>query len=121
MMTGTVVNRRPTVPLVVRGSKGQEVTVEAMLDTGFKGFLSLPASAIITLGLPFRSDFRAGLADGSIVRLAVHAAVVIWNGAERDIEVLVIDRSPLLGTALLNEHELSIRFTDDGLVTIEPL
>jgi clan AA aspartic protease len=121
MMTGTVVNRRPTVPLAIRGPGGQEATVEAIIDTGFNGFLSLPTSAITSLGLPFRNYFRAGLADGSIVRLPVHAAVEVWHSTERDIEILAIDRQPLLGTALLDGHELTIRFAEGGPITIELL
>jgi len=121
MMVGTVVNRRPTVPLTVRGPSGLEVAVEAALDTGFNGFLTLPTLAVTSLGLPYRSQFRAGLADSSIIRLAVHAAVVMWDGAARDIEVLVADRQPLLGTALLSGYEVAIHFAEGGSITIELL
>jgi clan AA aspartic protease len=121
MIAGTVVNRRPTVPLTVRGPSGLEVIVEALLDTGFNGFLTLPTTTVTSLGLPYRNQFRAGLADGSVIQLAVHAAVVLWNGALRRVEVLVTDRQPLLGTALLNGHELIIRFAEGDRVTIQPL
>jgi clan AA aspartic protease len=120
-MTGTVVNRRATVPLVVHGPTGLDATVEAILDTGFNGFLTLPASAIASLGLPFRNYFRAGLGDGSIVQLDVHAGVVMWNGVRRDVEVLLTNRQPLLGTALLNGHEVTIRFAEGDSITIRPL
>jgi len=120
-MVGTVVNRRPTVPLTVRGPSGLEVAVEAALDTGFNGFLTHPTLAVTSLGLPYRSHFRAGLADSSIIRLAVHAAVVMWDGAARDIEVLVADRQPLLGTALLSGYEVAIQFAEGGSITIELL
>jgi clan AA aspartic protease len=121
MITGTVVHRRPTVTLVVRGPSGQEATVETLLDTGFNGFLSLPPSVVTPLSLPFRSYVRAHLADGSAVRLVVHAAVVIWDGVDRDVEVLVADRHPLIGTALLDGHEVTIRFADGDRVTIQRL
>jgi len=121
MITGTVVSRRPTVSLVVHGPNGQEAVVEALVDTGFNGFLTLPPSAVVALALPFWSYFRANLADGSGVRMAVHTAVVIWDGAERDVEVLVTNRTPLLGTALLNGHEVIIRFAEGDLITIQPL
>jgi clan AA aspartic protease len=121
MITGTVVSRRPTVTLVVRGPGGQQATIEALLDTGFNGFLTPPPSAVTALSLPPWNYLRAGLADGSIVRLAVHTAVVLWDGAERDIEVMIADRPPLLGTALLDGHELVIRFAEGDLVTIQLL
>jgi hypothetical protein len=40
---------------------------------------------------------------------------------ERDIRVFATGRRPLLGTALLDEQELVIRFTAGGLVTINDL
>jgi clan AA aspartic protease len=121
MILGSVAHRRPTVLLVVRGPSGQEITIETLLDTGFNGFLSLPPSVVTALSLPFRSYVRAHLADGSAIRLVVHAAEVIWDGADRDVEVLVADRQPLLGTALLDGHELTIRFADGDRVTIQRL
>jgi clan AA aspartic protease len=121
MITGTVVHRRPTVLLVARGPGGQDARVETLLDTGFNGFLSLPTSVVSALSLPFRSYFRAHLADGSVVRLPVHTAAVVWDGAERDVEVLVADRQPLPGTALLDGHEVTIRFAEGDRVTIQRL
>jgi clan AA aspartic protease len=61
------------------------------------------------------------LADNSEVLLAVHEAIIIWNGEEREIRVLATGRRPLLGTALLDEHELVVQFTEGGLVTIDEL
>jgi len=95
--------------------------VEALLDTGFSGSLSLPLSMVTALSLPFWNYLSAGLADGSVVRMAVHTAVVLWNGTERDVGVMVSERQRLLGTALLDGHEVMIRFADGDLVTIQPL
>jgi clan AA aspartic protease len=121
VITGTVVNRRAIVPLVVQGPTGQEATVEAHLDSGFNGFLTLPSSAVAVFSLPFANYFRAGLADGSVVQLAVHRGSVIWDGVECIVDVLVAERQPLLGTALLDGHELVIRFAEGDRVTIQLL
>jgi predicted aspartyl protease len=61
------------------------------------------------------------LADNSEVILPVHEAVILWNGDEREVRVLATGRRPLLGTALLDEHELVVQFTQGGLVTIDAL
>ena len=45
----------------------------------------------------------------------------MWDGAARDIEVLVADRQPLLGTALLSGYEVAIQFAEGGSITIELL
>jgi clan AA aspartic protease len=121
MTTGSMSDRRPIVPLLVRGPQGQEILVEALLDTGFDGFLTLPPAAITALGLPFLNFFRAGLADGNVVRLQVYSAVCTWDGVECPLEVLATGRDPLLGTSLLDGHEVVLQFVDGGLVTIERL
>src|SRR5262249_16779686 len=79
MITGTVLNGRPMIALIVRGPGGQ-ADVETVLDTGFNGFLTLPPAIITALALPFLNYFNAGLADGSRISLQVYGAVVIWDG-----------------------------------------
>ena len=73
------------------------------------------------MGLPFLYDLPVNLADNSEVLLAVHEVIIIWNGEEREIRVLATGRRPLLGTALLDGHELVVQFTEGGLVTIDEL
>lgn len=92
-----------------------------MLDTGFNGFLTLPSSDVAALALSFLNYFNAGLADGSRVRLEVYAARVVWDGAERDVELPAAGKDPLLGTSLLDGHDVTIQFTDGGFVTIDVL
>lgn len=52
---------------------------------------------------------------------SVHEAVILWNGEEREVRIIATGRRPLLGTALLDEHELVVQFTQGGLVTIDAL
>jgi predicted aspartyl protease len=61
------------------------------------------------------------LADNSQVTLPVHEAVILWNGEEREVRVMATGRRPLLGTALMDEYELVVQFTEGGLVTIDEL
>jgi clan AA aspartic protease len=120
-MQGTVIDRRPMIPLDLLAPDGQQVEIEAVLDTGFSGFLSLPVPLVNALALPFLNYFRAFLADGSSVRLSVHAAAILWDDDERDVEVLATGRQPLIGTAILDGHDVTIEFMEGGPVTIEPL
>lgn len=92
-----------------------------MIDTGFTDYLCLPLETVILLNLPFQYAMSANLADNSEVILPVHEAIILWNGEEREVRVLATGRRPLLGTALLDEHELIIQFTQGGLVTIDKL
>ena len=61
------------------------------------------------------------LADNNQVTLPVHEAIILWNGEEREIRVMATGRRPLLGTALMDEHELVVQFTEGGLVMIDEL
>jgi predicted aspartyl protease len=45
-------NLEATIRLQVRGPGGQEQEVEAVIDTGFNGFLTLSPGLVRRLGLP---------------------------------------------------------------------
>ena len=48
MITGLVTaDRQAIITLTVRGPAGQEHEIEAIVDTGFDGWLSLPSSVIV--------------------------------------------------------------------------
>ena len=91
------------------------------IDTGFTDYLCLPPEAVALLRLPFLYELPVNLADNSQVLVATHEAVILWDGEEREVRLLATGRRPLIGTALLNEQELVIQFTEEGLVTIDEL
>lgn len=121
MISGIVTNRQATVVLTFLLSNGSRVPIEFVLDTGFTGELCLPVEAVLLMGLTFRHDTLANLADSSEISLPLHEAIVFWDGVERDVLIVATGRRPLLGTALLDEQEVVIQFTDGGLVTIDEL
>lgn len=82
MITGTVTDREPVIQLTVR-DPGGEREIEAVVDTGFDRFLTLPADAISALGLKQFRQGRALLADGSEIAFDVYEATVSWDGATR--------------------------------------
>jgi clan AA aspartic protease len=110
-----------TIRFHVRGSAGQAQAVEAILDTGFNGALTLPAGAIATWGLPLRTQSTAILADGSVQTFDVHVAAIHWNGRWQTILIQSIDADPLLGMALIAGHDLNARVIDGGRVEIEAI
>ncbi len=121
MMTGHVSSLHALVPITFRRSGQPDLALEFVVDTGFTGFLCLPPSAVALLSLPFRYDMMARLADDSEVMLPVHAATILWNGAERIVRVLATGRRPLIGTALLEASEFLAQFAENGIVTIDEL
>lgn len=82
MISGIVTDRHATVPLTFLLSNGSTIAIEFVIDTGFTGELCLPVEAVSLMGLTFRYDTPANLADNSEVLLPIHEASVLWNGQE---------------------------------------
>ncbi len=120
-MTGQVAQLHALVSIPFRDPGQPDVAFEFVIDTGFAGFLTLPPAAVSALNLPLVRAIPANLADDSSILVFVHAATIVWNGEERDVEVMALGRRPLLGTLLLDGHDLGIQFADGGLVTIDRL
>lgn len=95
--------------------------VEAVVDTGFTGHVTLPPATVEALGPPIIGSAESVLADGSVVLEDVCAARVIWHGEERPVRALVADATPLLGMALLRGSELRVECVGGGGVVEELL
>lgn len=121
MISGLVTAGHAVVKIAFRLPNRSDIPIEFVIDTGFTDQLCLPPDAVELLGLRFKHTMYANLADDSRVNLPVHEATILWNGAEREVRVLATGRRPLLGTALLDEHELVVQFTEGGIVTIDEL
>ena len=106
------------IPLTVQGPAGQTQDIEAVIDTGFSGFLTLPSGAVVELGLPFVNTSQVTLADGSEATLDTYRAAVVWDGAEIH-QSLRRRTTPLVGMRLLDGHDLSIRVRNGGRVVIQ--
>lgn len=121
MMRGRIQNRQAIVPVTFHLPGKPRLTLEFVVDTGFAGFLTLPIAAVAALSLEHEYDTRANLADNSEIQLPVHAAVIEWEGEEREVRVLATGRRPLLGTALLDGSKLVAQFVEGGLVAVGSL
>jgi clan AA aspartic protease len=122
MITGFVTDRREAViRLRVHGPAGQDQEIEAVVDTGFDGWLSLPSSIITQLGLRWRQRGRALLADGSESVFDIYEASVDWDGKPRRIPVDEAETVPLIGMSLLEGYELTVQIQPGGNVTVRAL
>lgn len=121
-VTGVVNARREAMlRLEVLGASGRRAEVEAILDTGFTGHLTLPEAMIEELILPSRGAREAVLADGSRVAFEAYRAGVIWDGEPRGVQVLASEGDALVGMSLLYGHEVRIGVVESGSVFIERL
>ncbi len=122
MITGRVnANLEATVRISLRGHQGDEKVVEAVIDTGFSGFLTLPSYLVKELGLTFHKRGQAELGDGSTVVFDTYEAVILWNGRARRIAIDAAEVDPLLGVRLLYGYEISVEMIEDGDVVIQAL
>lgn len=107
------------VPLIVRGPTGVTREIDAVVDTGFNRFLTLPSTLVAELALPFIGVSRVLLANGSEETLDTHDVTVLWDGQPREVDAFVADALPLVGMSLLDGYTLHVRVHDGGRVTIE--
>jgi clan AA aspartic protease len=110
-----------TVEVEVVDLGGQRQQIEALVDTGFGGFLGLPPAVIASLGLAWLGRDEGTLGDGSVELFDVYHAILMWDGQPRTVEVYGLDSVPLLGMASLAGHEVMMQVIDGGNVTITAL
>lgn len=122
MISGTVNSHwEARLPLVLVGRNGQTQNVEAVVDTGFNGFLTLPPDLIEAMALQRLGRGRAILADGSESIFDIFAATVLWDGARRNVEADAAETDALIGMALLEGYSLQVEVVSGGSVTIDSI
>ena len=95
--------------------------VEAVIDTGFNGYLTLSTERVTYLSLPTEAQTQATLADGTEVSLDMVYVQVQWGEEYRTIPSLVAEGDSLIGMSLLYGYNLSIDVVDGGRVSVIPL
>ncbi len=110
--------REAVVTLRLQEPEGRTRDIEAVVDTGYSGFLTLPTEVVAELGLPFAYIGQALLANDAQVSFDVHYLTVLWEGEPRDIEADATGSTPLVGMLLLENHHLNIEVVDGGRVVI---
>lgn len=120
MIVGRVTNTPEAIVTVqLRGPGGVEAPVEAVIDTGFTDFLTLPRRTINNLHLIAMDTLECQLADGRTVALESFLVVVLWDGSPREILALAADGEPLLGMSLLYGSRVVMTVLAGGELTIE--
>ncbi len=115
----------PRLTLVLPGRDGGSLDVEFIVDTGFDGDLTLPADIVRRLSARPDGQRSRQLADGSSSRCDVYRLFLDLDEDEDqapgELEVLVINGNPLLGTQFLYDHLFLVEVTEGGEVSAEPL
>jgi clan AA aspartic protease len=119
MIVGMVRGREALIRLTIRGRRGRQQEIDAVIDTGYTGWLTLPPAVIGALNLRWRTTGRGILADGSVSFFDVYQAKVIWDNRIRPVFVDEFEATPLVGMALLRGCELKVQVRARGKVTIK--
>lgn len=111
--------QHPKVRLTVVGARKSSL-LEAILDTGFDGYLSLPISLAVTLGIELTSIIPVEYADGRRNQELVFSVEVELDGKSQTVPAtLTAGAEALIGTALLAKYELRINFSKQKIILLK--
>ncbi|MFM9959933.1 MAG: clan AA aspartic protease [Planctomycetaceae bacterium] len=121
MMTGVVTDQfEAVVTLTVLGS-GQTESCDAVIDTGFTDWLTLPPSMVNDLELRRISSGKVALADGSSRIFEIYQADILWSGRKQRVQIYECDTTPLIGMRLMKGCRLTMDIETQDKVEIVPL
>lgn len=101
------------------GQGGREADIQAVIDTGFTGHLTLSVELTSSLSLPELGSEEMVLADGRTEIASVHRATVEWHGRSRTVPALAVGSESLIGMALLAGSRFEMDTVPGGEVLIE--
>ncbi len=107
------------VNLSLQGPQGQARDIEAVIDTGYSGFLTLRTSLVAELGQPFAYFRQALLANDDVATFDVHDVTILWDGQPRRIKADATGSTQLVGMLLLEQYSLNIEVERGGRVAIQ--
>ena len=119
MIVGAVnANLEPVVTVGVHAPSGASAVIEAILDTGFSGELSVSTDVVRRLGLNIVDFTQAIIAGGRAIRVPWCFMELRFGGMSREILALVMDGMPLLGMSALLDQAVSIQAWPGGAVRL---
>lgn len=107
------------VEVSVMDVDGRLQQYDVIVDTGFTGWLTLPAADIRRLGLN-RIGSRDGItASGHAEEFDYYRTMVSWHGHLHEIEIFRSIDQPLLGMELLEGSMVTVDAREGGEIVIE--
>lgn len=106
------------VKLAVYRKDGRKMMVQALLDTGYDGFVALPLPIIETLELDWDRNVNATLADGTSASFGVYRGDVEWDGERVTVFIDAAVPMPMVGMGMMQGYDIHIRNQDGGPVRL---
>ena len=121
MITGHINSKLEAIIAITIVAKDDKIReFEALVDTGYTGFLTLPLAILAELNLEIFASGRLTMADGHAVDVDLYQATILWDGQPRTIEVDALESEVLVGMSLLEGYDLHVHTVVDGQITINP-
>ena len=112
--------REPVVPLGL--SSGTSVRfVDAVIDTAFTGWLTLPPDIVADMDLRSAGVHYGTLADGRRVALDSYYVMVMLDGDARRVIAQAAPPPALAGMELFDGFLICVENTVGGAVTVQPI
>ena len=109
------------ITLAVSGTAERSSHVDALIDTGYGGDITLPSDVVNDLGLMRVGSTMLTLANGNEEVFDTYVASVDWSGSERGVAVHETESVPLIGMRMLEGQRLQVDVERGGRVLIETL
>ncbi len=122
MIQGAVdADRKAVVQLQLRAADRRIIDIDVVIDTGFTGYLTLPAAKIAELGLVFYEASTFIMGDNSEVEFCVFTGAVALRGQDKPIYAIESESEPLLGMSLMEGFRLLIDVVELGPVILDDI
>lgn len=121
MITGKVNSaREPVIQLVLTRAQLSkfEYRTDAVIDTGFTGYLTVSPEIVERMSLPKKGHGRAILADGTEAAFDVVLVELRMEGQTIQVPAEVTESVPLIGMALLDGYILRLDASPGGDVSL---
>ncbi len=118
---GTYEKGHAHVKIKIRGVSKTPMELEALVDTGFTGFVHLPMQYAFALGLPLRGTVTSTLADARRVTEFTAIGIVALNGREETGVVVLASgaKEVLVGMNFLQTFQLGLYLTGEDVLLFD--
>ncbi len=109
----------PSISILMHRSGGEDLEVEALMDSGFSGEFALPMSVVEDLGLEYAQGHIVVLADGSYHHVETFKGSVFFADEWHDVLVYSTGGGPAVGMRLLRGAKISFEAIPEGSIDWE--
>ena len=114
-------NLEAIISIRLGGPGGLEQDIEAVIDTGFNGFLIVSPALVGRMGLLRIGRSRVQLANGQEEFLDLYEVRVLWDGHWQIVETDAAETDALVGMSLARGYSVYVEAVEGSRVVIEPL